>query len=97
ASADADAPKAEARLVVIGDADFAANWMLGFQGNRDLFLNVANWLSLQENLIAIRPKSPDDRRITMSADQQTRVRWLSLFIIPGLLFAAGVRTWWRRR
>lgn len=97
ASAAAEAPKAEARLVVIGDADFAANWMLGFQGNRDLFLNVANWLSLQESLIAIRPKAPDDRRITMTADQQTRVRWLSLFIIPGLLFAAGVRTWWRRR
>ncbi len=92
-----DAPKAEARLVVIGDSDFAANWLFGFQGNRDLFLNVANWLSLQENLIAIRPKAADDRRITVTADQQARIRWLTLFIIPGLLFAAGVRTWWRRR
>lgn len=92
-----DAPKPEARLVVIGDSDFAANWLLGFQGNRDLFLNTANWLSLQENLIAIRPKAPDDRRITVTADQQSIIRWLSLFIIPGLLFAAGVRTWWRRR
>lgn len=92
-----DAPKPEARLVVIGDSDFAANWLLGFQGNRDMFLNVANWLSLQENLIAIRPKAPDDRRITVTADQQARIRWLSLFVIPGLLFAAGVRTWWRRR
>ena len=97
AAAGDDAPKAEARLVVIGDSDFAANWLLGFQGNRDLFLNVANWLSLQENLIAIRPKAADDRRITLTADQQTRIRWLTLFIIPGLLFAAGVRTWWRRR
>jgi ABC-type uncharacterized transport system involved in gliding motility auxiliary subunit len=33
----------------------------------------------------------------VTADQQTRIKWLSLFIIPGLLFAAGVRTWWRRR
>ena len=92
-----DALKAEARLVVIGDSDFAANWLFGFQGNKDLFLNVANWLSLQENLIAIRPKAADDRRITVTADQQTRIRWLTLFIIPGLLFAAGVRTWWKRR
>jgi len=89
--------KPEARLAVIGDSDFAANWLLGFQGNSDLFLNTANWLSLQENLIAIRPKAPDDRRITLTADQQSRIRWISLFIIPGLLFAAGLRTWWRRR
>jgi ABC-type uncharacterized transport system involved in gliding motility auxiliary subunit len=97
APADDDAPKPEARLAVIGDSDFAANWLVGFQGNRDFFLNVVNWLALQENLIAIRPKSPDDRRITMTADQQTRVRWITLFVIPGLLFAAGVHTWWRRR
>ena len=92
-----DAPKPEARLAVIGDSDFATSAMLGFQGNRDFFLNVANWLALQENLIAIRPKAQDDRRITVTADQQTRIKWLSLFIIPGLLFAAGVRTWWKRR
>lgn len=92
-----DAPKPEARLVVLGDSDFATNGLLGFQGNRDFFLNVANWLALQENLIAIRPKAPDDRRITLTADQQTRIKWISLFIIPGLMFAAGVRTWWRRR
>lgn len=92
-----ETPQPQARLAVMGDSDFAANWMLGFQGNRDMFLNVVSWLSLQENLIAIRPKAPDDRRITVTADQQTRIRWLSLFIIPGLLFAAGVRTWWKRR
>ena len=90
-------PKAEARLAVIGDSDFAANWLVGFQGNRDLFLNVTNWLALQENLIAIRPKAADDRRITVTADQQSRIRLISLFLIPGLLFAAGLRTWWRRR
>lgn len=92
-----EAPKPEARMVVIGDSDFAANWLVGFQGNRDLFLNVANWLALQENLIAIRPKAADDRRITVTADQQARIRLISLFLIPGLLFAAGLRTWWRRR
>ena len=92
-----DAPKPEARLAVIGDSDFAANWLVGFQGNRDLFLNVSSWLALQENLIAIRPKAPDDRRLTMTEDQVSRVRLLSLFVIPGLLFAAGLRTWWRRR
>jgi len=97
AGAAADAPKPEARVVVYGDSDFAANAGLGIQGNRDLFMNTVGWLSQQENLIAIRPKEADDRRLTMTAAQQTNVTWLSLFIIPGLVFFTGVYTWWRRR
>jgi ABC-type uncharacterized transport system involved in gliding motility auxiliary subunit len=92
-----DAPKPETRVVVFGDSDFAANSGLGIQGNRDLFMNTVGWLSQQENLISIRPKDADDRRLTMTAAQQTNVTWLSLFIIPGLVFLVGVSTWWRRR
>src|SRR5262249_43845222 len=65
APASPDLPKAETRVVVIGDSDFASNSLLGFQGNRDLFLNTVNWLAQQENLIAIRPKDPEDRRLTV--------------------------------
>ena len=65
-----DAPKPESRLVVIGDSDFASNRWLGIAGNRDLFLNAVNWLAQQENLISIRPKDPEDRRITLTADQE---------------------------
>jgi ABC-type uncharacterized transport system involved in gliding motility auxiliary subunit len=91
------ASKAETRVAVIGDSDFAANAGLGIQGNRDLFLNTLGWLSQQENLIAIRAKEPDDRRITLTATQQNNILWLSLLIIPGFIFASGVYTWWRRR
>jgi ABC-type uncharacterized transport system involved in gliding motility auxiliary subunit len=90
-------PKPESRLVAIGDSDFASNMALGIQGNRDLFLNTVNWLAQQENLIAIRPKRPDDRRLTLTAEQQTMVFWLAVIIIPGLLLMTGVQTWWRRR
>ncbi len=95
--AAADAPKPETRVVVYGDSDFAANSGLGIQGNRDLFMNTVGWLSQQENLIAIRPKDADDRRVTMTAAQQNNVTWLSLFIIPGLVFFTGIYSWWRRR
>jgi ABC-type uncharacterized transport system involved in gliding motility auxiliary subunit len=91
------ASKPETRVAVIGDSDFAANAGLGIQGNRDLFLNTIGWLSQQENLIAIRAKEPDDRRITLTATQQNNILWLSLLIIPGFIFASGVYTWWRRR
>jgi ABC-type uncharacterized transport system involved in gliding motility auxiliary subunit len=97
ASAEPDAPKPESRLVVIGDSDFASNAMVQVGGNSDLFLNAANWLAQQENLIAIRPKSPEDRRLQLTQDQQTRVFWVTLVIIPLLLFGNAFRVYWKRR
>jgi len=94
---DPNAPKPETRVVVVGDSDFASNGVLGVQGNRDLFMNIVGWLSQQENLISIRPKEPDDRRITMTSTVQTNVQILALLVIPGVVFASGVYTWWRRR
>jgi ABC-type uncharacterized transport system involved in gliding motility auxiliary subunit len=96
ASDDAER-KPETRMAVFGDSDFASNSTIQFLGNRDLFLNTVNWLAQQESMISIRPREPSDRRLTMTADQQVRLYWLSIFIIPGLIIAAGVHTWWRRR
>ncbi|MDA1094566.1 MAG: Gldg family protein [Acidobacteria bacterium] len=87
----------ETRMVVIGDSDFATNGVVGIQGNRDMFLNAVSWLAQQENLIAIRPREPDDRRLTVTADQQRRLFWLSILFIPAAALGTGVYTWWRRR
>ena len=95
--AAADAAKRETRVAVFGDSDFASNAWLGVQGNRDLFLNTVGWRSQQENLMSIRPKEADDRRVTMTRAEQTNVALASVFLIPGLVFAAGIYTWWRRR
>jgi len=94
---DADAPKPETRVAVVGDSDFAANAGLGIQGNRDLFMNTIGWLSQQENLIAIRPKNPEDRRLTLTATQQNNLALLSLIVIPLCIFGSGVYAWSRRR
>ena len=87
--------KPETRVAVIGGSDFVANSGLGIQGNKDLYMNTIGWLSQQENLISIRAKEPDDRRITLTATQQANIQWLSLLIIPGLIFGSGVYSWWR--
>jgi ABC-type uncharacterized transport system involved in gliding motility auxiliary subunit len=90
-------PKPESRIVAFGDSDFAANFGLGIQGNRDLFMNAVNWVAQNENLIAIRPRESQDRRITLTEDQHQRIVLMALLIIPGLVFATGIYTWWRRR
>ena len=92
-----DATPPETRLVVIGDSDFATNGVVGVQGNRDMFLNTVNWLAQQESLISIRARDPEDRRLTLTADQQRRVFWLSLLLVPGFVLGTGVYTWRRRR
>ncbi len=90
-------PKPETRLAVVGDSDFAANYALGIQGNRDLFLNIVNWTAQQETLISIRPKDPEDRRLTLTAAQQTGLRWLALLGLPAAIWGAGIWNWSRRR
>ena len=97
APADEDAPKPETRVVAIGDSDFGANFALGIQGNSDLFMNTINWLAQQEGLIAIRPREPSDRRLTLTESHVTSLRWLSLIIVPAVVFGAGIFTWYRRR
>jgi ABC-type uncharacterized transport system involved in gliding motility auxiliary subunit len=97
APATPDAKTPETRVVVIGDSDFTANDLIQFQGNGELFMNIVNWTAQNENLIAIRPKDPQDRRITLTESQRAGVFYLAIFIIPGIFLAAGVATWWKRR
>jgi len=94
---DANAPKPETRVVVFGDSDFAGNSAIGIQGNRDLFLNTVGWLSQQENLISIRAKEASDRRLTLTATQQTNIIWISMLGIPAIVFGMGIYSWRRRR
>jgi ABC-type uncharacterized transport system involved in gliding motility auxiliary subunit len=85
------------RFVVVGSSRWVTNGFLRFNGNRDLFLNMINWLSSDEDLISIRPKEPNDSRLSMTARQMNLVFYESILIIPLLIVAAGVGVWWRRR
>src|SRR6184192_4237845 len=72
----------QGRFVVVGSSSWAANSFINFNGNRDLVLNMMNWLSSDEDLISIRPKEQDDRRITMTQSQFSWVRLTSQFLLP---------------
>ncbi len=87
----------QGRFVVVGSSTWAANRFIDFNGNDDLASNAINWLSSDEDLISIRPKAPEDRRITMTGRQLAWVRAISQFGLPFAVVILGVSVWWRRR
>ena len=87
----------QGRFVVVGSSEWAANSFVNFNGNRDLAMNTVNWLASDEDLISIRPKDRDDRRVNLTQSQMYWVRITSQFLIPLAMVLAGVTVWWRRR
>jgi ABC-type uncharacterized transport system involved in gliding motility auxiliary subunit len=87
------------RFVAVGSSEWLGNSQLynPFFGNRDLVLNMVNWLSADEELIAIRPKSPEDRRLTLDIQKLWMIKYFSVFLIPLVIIGAGIGVWWRRR
>jgi ABC-type uncharacterized transport system involved in gliding motility auxiliary subunit len=87
----------QGRFVVVGSSSWAANQFVEWNGNSDLALNAVNWLSSDEDLISIRPKPPEDRRITMTRAQLSLVRLTSQFTLPLAVVVIGISVWWKRR
>jgi len=87
----------QARLVVIGDSDFATNADIRQVANADLFFNTINWLAEDEDLISVRPKSPTNRRVTLTQAQQTLLFWFALVLLPGAVILTGGYIWWKHR
>jgi len=89
----------QGRFVVLGTSEAAQNRMVGARAidNRDLMVNIVNWLSSDEELISIRPKSPEDRPLNMTSRRLTATFWLSVVVFPLAVVGFGLFTWWRRR
>jgi ABC-type uncharacterized transport system involved in gliding motility auxiliary subunit len=90
-------PSDSGRFVVVGNSGWASNQALGFSGNRNLLLNMVNWLSSDEDLISIRPKEPEDRRISLTRAQFRLVQTTSQFFLPLIVIIGGVMVWLKRR
>ena len=93
----AAASSGNSRVVVAGSSNWISNSFLSFNGNRDLFLNMVNWLSSDEELISIRPKDPEDRRLALSRAQMTLIFYTSVLLLPLGILASGLSVWWKRR
>jgi ABC-type uncharacterized transport system involved in gliding motility auxiliary subunit len=97
AAAKPEAAEKEARVAVVGDSDFAKNRYYGVSGNGNFFLNIANWLTEEADLIAIQPKTQTPRTIQLTPSQGRLLFLVSVIILPLAVLLLGVSVWVRRR
>lgn len=94
---ESDGNVPEARLVVFGDLDFAANSQLANAANGALLLNTFNWLVQREQLISIEGKKPEATSLSLSSSELSTIYLLVLIVMPGLAVFTGVWVFLRRR
>jgi ABC-type uncharacterized transport system involved in gliding motility auxiliary subunit len=98
--------KRPSRLIVVGDSDFAGNFMQASRAeerNLDFLVKAAEWLSSDDDLIAIRSR---DRmagrldRITNREERDTAMtfsRRINTIVIPAGVVLIGIFVTWRRK
>lgn len=87
----------EQRIIVMGDGDFLSNTFLGNAGNLSLGMNIFNWLSHDEQFIAIPTRIKDDVILDLSPAMLSLIGGFFLFIVPGILVLTGSLIWFKRR
>lgn len=96
-AAAAQSPGSGARLVVLGSSQLVWNDSLVLW-NRDLMLSAVQWLADTQVRFGIAAKRPEQLRLTIQDDQQTRLFLILVLAMPlmAALLGAGV-LWLRRR
>ncbi len=77
------------KIVVVGDSNFVSNSYIQMAGNRDLFLNMVDWLAEEHLLISIRKKAPGLSPVTLTAVEGRMVFWVCVIILPSLVMILG--------
>lgn len=87
----------EQRVVMIGDADFLANGNIKVLGNRDLGVDVINWLASRDTSLNISiPKVPD-HNLYLPGWTSWLISAGYIIVLPLLLILFGVARWIVRR
>jgi ABC-type uncharacterized transport system involved in gliding motility auxiliary subunit len=86
-----------ARIVVVGDSDFATSAYVKFSGNRDFLVNIVNWLTRQEKLISIRPKTLNMGALNLTQKAGNIYFYFTMVLFPVIIILIGTVVWLRRR
>jgi len=85
------------KLIVVGDSDFIGNTYLQVSGNKDLALNMINWLTEEQDLITIPSKKTSSKPLVLSSNQAKVLFWLPVVGLPLLILLSGISIYLRRR
>jgi ABC-type uncharacterized transport system involved in gliding motility auxiliary subunit len=87
-----------ARVVVVGDADFAGNDLLGQYGNSLFITNAIDWAAGQDNLINLTPRQNTQRVLLLRDQILINLMLLGIIIVlPGAVVVGGIVVWIKRR
>jgi ABC-type uncharacterized transport system involved in gliding motility auxiliary subunit len=90
----------KARVVVLGDADFAGDKSQAFNayGNGDFLMNTIDWAAKQDSLISLTAKQNTQRILIVNSQVTMGLILLgTVFLIPGAVIVGGIVAFIRRR
>ena len=95
---DPNQPQRSTRVYLFGSPDFVANGYVNLpSGNTDLFLNAANWVAEENDLVSIRPPATESRTLLLTGVQQRLAQLTGALFLPLAVLALGFAVWWSRR
>jgi gliding-associated putative ABC transporter substrate-binding component GldG len=102
---DMPAEAKPSRLIIVGDTDFATSFMnvTDARSNIEFFIQAADWMSNDDDIIGIRSKESRSNRLDRIIDLEKRsasmrfAQIVNVFLIPLLVIIAGLLLAWRRR
>lgn len=89
-----------ARVVIIGDSDFAKDDPYFEQTvNRDIFVNAVSWLIMDgdDPTLSIRPKRVIQRTLDISDQMRMLLSVFGIVLLPLTALATAAALWWQRR
>lgn len=85
------------RVIIIGDGDFISNQFIGNGANAEIGFNFINWLSHDDQLIALDDKAAPDTQLDLNDDEKIILALGFLIFLPLSLILIGFRQWIKRK
>jgi ABC-type uncharacterized transport system involved in gliding motility auxiliary subunit len=86
----------------MGDADFFTNAIVGeAPGNAVLGVNLIHWLAGDDRRLGVTVgtvgRATKVRRLALTEEDLSVLRWISIGLMPLVIFLLGIATWLSRR
>ena len=85
----------QVRVVAVADADALSNQL--YMINKDFALNSFNWLAANDTAISIRPKDELAQPLNLTGQEQTKMAFLIVLLLPVLIVGIGLFNVMRRQ